>query len=175
MSVTFESGLFRDHPLKEAINTFCTHHHPLPEEVPYVLQHLSYTDTILSITLDGDSVIGTIFYIPAQDNELITENAALVTWLSDRGLTLDVITFPAMALVDPDYRGRGYMTTMATRVTQLSIDNGFSHQITLGYESDSANQYNNHVGRMVDTGLVFIDGKPIYMRSNEDILDALAP
>ena len=134
MSVTFEEGVLQDHPFEDVLRNFCVPLSPLPEEAANTSFSLySSQGAMFSAALDGDNVIGTIFYVPAKENGLILDNSDLMSWLDSKGLTLDAITFPAMVLVDPDYRGRGYMTTMATKVTRLSIANGFSHQITLGY------------------------------------------
>ena len=172
MVITYQVGHTEGHSLKGSLCDFCCRMTPSIEAI-HAFENYSRKGACFAAALDGDTVVGSSLNVPASQNAKLAEMPELITWLDGNGHSLSKIVYPAMIYVDPDYSGLGIGDKISVMKSQHSIEDGYTHTILFGYETQAIFDYSTRIGSLIDTGCDDWGGFRIYLRRLEDVVSAL--
>lgn len=128
---------------------------------------------VFAAAFDGDTIVGSSLNVPADTNNLLSGMANLNNWLSSQNYDLADFAYPALIYVKSGYSGHGIADQLSIKKSQLCLDDGYTHTILFGYETQSIFDYSTRIGNLIDTGIDDYNGFRIYLRRLSDVISAL--
>lgn len=121
---------------------------------------------------DGETLVGFSINFCVNNHGNLTKNNEFMSFIQKNNLDMAKMV-TACVYLDDEYLGQGLADKMTLARSQHSLEHGYTHQVSFGFETPEIFAYTQSIGGNVDTGAIDDYGYTIYVRAIQDGIQSM--
>lgn len=121
---------------------------------------------------DGETLVGFSINFCVNNHGNLTKNNEFMSFIQKNNLDMAKMV-TACVYLDDEYLGQGLANKMTLARSQHSLEHGYTHQVSFGFETPEIFAYTQSIGGNVDTGAIDDYGYTIYVRAIQDGIQSM--